>query len=92
MRFFAYLRYSYSMEHQLNQSYLKCWLETEFDCRFRLRFSLLIQLILGKCGPACKQAAVGINVQNLLFTISLQSIFRQKFPMAIYDLASPQTN
>ena len=27
----------------------KCWLETEFDNRFRLRFSLLIQLILGKC-------------------------------------------
>ena len=28
----------------------KCWLETEFDNRLRLRFSLLIQLILGKCG------------------------------------------
>ena len=27
----------------------KCWLETEFDNRFRLRFSLLIQLILSKC-------------------------------------------
>ena len=27
----------------------KCWLETEFDNRLRLRFSLLIQLILGKC-------------------------------------------
>ena len=27
----------------------KCWLETEFDNRFRLRFSMLIQLILGKC-------------------------------------------
>ena len=27
----------------------KCWLETEFDYRFRLRFSLLIQLILSKC-------------------------------------------
>ena len=27
----------------------KCWLETEFDYRLRLRFSLLIQLILGKC-------------------------------------------
>ena len=30
----------------------KCWLETEFDNRLRLRFSLLIQLILGKCGVA----------------------------------------
>ena len=29
----------------------KCWLETEFDNRLRLRFSLLIQLILGKCVP-----------------------------------------
>ena len=28
----------------------KCWLETEFDYRLRLRFSLLIQLILSKCG------------------------------------------
>ena len=37
------------MEHQLSQSYFATWLETEFDCRFRLRFSLLIQLILSKC-------------------------------------------
>ena len=27
----------------------KCWLETEFDYRLRLRFSLLIQLILSRC-------------------------------------------
>ena len=30
MRFFAYLRYSYSMEHQLSQSYFTACLETEF--------------------------------------------------------------
>ena len=30
----------------------KCWLETKFDCRFRLRFSWLIQLILCKCVKA----------------------------------------
>ena len=33
----------------------KCWLETEFDNRLRLRFSLLIQLILGKCVPQLQQ-------------------------------------
>ena len=28
----------------------KCWLETEFDCRFRLRFSQLNQLNQTNCG------------------------------------------
>ena len=32
----------------------KGWLETEFDNRLRLRFSLLIQLILGKCDITIK--------------------------------------
>ena len=27
----------------------KCWLETEFNCRLRLRFSLMIQLNHSKC-------------------------------------------
>ena len=59
MRFFATLRYSYSIEFQLSQSYLmlmarwllwpKCWLETEFDCRFGLRFIQLIQLNQSNC-------------------------------------------
>ena len=40
MRFFAYLRYSYSMEHQLSQSYLtklvgnRIWLQIEAEIQF----------------------------------------------------------
>ena len=49
----------------------KCWLETEFDYRLRLRFSLLIQLILGKCethrsaGSATLVVMIGSNCVNL---------------------------
>ena len=43
----------------------KCWLETEFDYRFRLRFSLLIQLILSKCAhQQCLIFAVAFVVRN----------------------------
>ena len=41
----------------------KCWLETEFDYRLRLRFSLLIQLILGKC-ESCFDAVTSMNTVN----------------------------
>ena len=40
MRFFAYLRYSYSMEHQLSQSYLtklvrnRIWLQIQAEIQF----------------------------------------------------------
>ena len=49
MRFFAYLRYSYSMEHQLSQSYLTKLASAEFDCRFGLRFNKMIQVWLCCC-------------------------------------------
>ena len=54
MRFFATLRYSYSMEHQLSillpvlpESFCQ---KPEFDCRFRLSLSKLIQLNQSNCG------------------------------------------
>ena len=87
MRFFANLRYSYSIEHQLNKCYQKCWLETEFDFRFRLRFSRMIQLNQSKCEQRCSWCGTsaasayrpGPRPARLYFNVFFRSVWRNIF-------------
>ena len=60
----------------------KCWLETKFDCRFRLRFSWLIQLILCKCALQL-QGHQGRSVHFVYEKLVLQLLSMLFFPLKL---------